>query len=589
MTPGISRISLTTLILLACWACSAPPQKGAQIKNYDRLDDAYGYVVELAQGWTDDTQQAFYNTPQGSEIMPYEWLVALEQKDSKTPFLAEPNITRFRYLPRKKSPANPDGLPVGWTKAKGSLDKEWFGLTCAACHTGQLEYMEPGTQQNVQIRIDGAPTLADFNLMNYDLVAALQATLDDPDKFDRFARAVLKAGDNPDARTALRIQVTRQTAVLNTRNEINKAEVHYGFARIDAIGFIFNQTMSTLPDMPQNAKPSDAPASYPFIWGTDQSDVVQWTGFAANLDGAGTLVRNGGEVIGVYGKVELTSGDSYPSSLLIDNLGKLENWVRELNSPVWPDGIFPAIDMAKAGKGEKLYQELCASCHQVIPRGEAIKTGYKAVITSLETVGTDPTELCNMQTREYDAGIYTGKKYVAGIAGEKIPNPTTGLNPLINAVSGALRDHLGESLKAFYDEHATRSGSSSGSVQGYKARPLNGIWATAPYLHNGSVPNLYELLKPASERSETFVLGSRMYDPKHVGYAMDQPRTAEAYTPFVFDTRIKGNWNRGHEYGTCVQTKAENCQGDKIVIEPGDCKPLTDEQRWQLVEYMKTL
>ena len=113
MTPGTWRISFTTLILLACWACSAPPQKGTQITNYERLDDSYGYVVELAQGWTDDTQQAFYNTPQGSEIMPYAWLVALEQKGSTASFLAEPNIERFRYLPRKQSPANPDGLPVG--------------------------------------------------------------------------------------------------------------------------------------------------------------------------------------------------------------------------------------------------------------------------------------------------------------------------------------------------------------------------------------------------------------------------------------------------------------------------------------------
>ena len=52
----------------------------------------------------------------------------------------------------------------------------------------------------------------------------------------------------------------------------------------------------------------------------------------------------------------------------------------------------------------------------------------------------------------------------------------------------------------------------------YKARPLNGIWTGAPYLHNGSVPNLYELLLPAAGRSETFYIGSWEYDPVRVGY-----------------------------------------------------------------------
>ena len=586
----IATVAALAGALAGVVGCSAPAQKGTQISTGTPVGDAYGDVIELAQGWTDETQQWFYNTPQGSEIMPYAWILALEQKVSTESFLSPANIERFRYLPRKKSASNPDGLPVGWVKATDSAGKDWFGLTCAACHTGQVAYTVPSTGKTVEIRIDGAPTLADFNLMNEDLVAAMQATLDDPDKFSRFAQAVLQTGDSEAARSALRGELAQETAALRTRNEINKADVHYGFGRIDAIGFIFNQTLSTLPGIPANAKPSDAPASYPFIWGTDQSNVVQWTGFAANEDGAGTLIRNGGEVIGVYGKVVLTESNSYDSSLMIENLGKLENWVRELNSPPWPEGIFPNIDRAKAAAGEKLYAQLCASCHQVIPRDKAIKAGYKAVITPLQEVDTDPTELCNMANRQYEAGVYEGKKMVAGLVGDKIPNPTTGLAPLINAVTGSLRDHPLESLKAFYDEHATFSGSGGPNIAGYKGRPLNGIWATAPYLHNGSIPNLYEILLPASERSKTFVLGSRQYDPVKVGYSMDQPTTATDYTPFVFDTGIKGNWNRGHEYGTCVPINSKDCDGKSFSFPPKpDCKPLTDEQRWQLVEYMKTL
>jgi cytochrome c5 len=549
----------------------APPQDGNWIKEGMRVTDAYGDVIELEQGWTDDTQEAFYNTPQGAEIMPYSWIVVLEQKDSEKPFLDPANIDRYRYLPRQKTTNNPDGLPVGWTKGADAAGKEWLGLTCAACHTGQVEYTHPETQKKIGIRLDGAPTLADFNLMSTEMVAALQATLSDSAKFDRFAKALLKDGDSQGARDALRGELQAQTASLNTRNQINHAPIEYGFARIDAIGFIFNQTMSTLPGIPENAMPSDAPASYPFLWGTDQSDVVQWTGFAANSDGAGTLVRNGGEVIGVFGKVALTKSTEYESSFLIENLGQLENWVRELNSPMWPEDVFPKIDKAKAAEGEKLYANACANCHQVIARDAAIKTGYRAVITPLGEIGTDPTELTNMSSRKYKAGVYEGKK-TASIAGPTIPNPTTGLAPLINAVTGSLLMHKIETIKAFAAEYATWTPSSQTGAAGYKGRPLNGIWATAPYLHNGSVPNLYELLLPVEQRSKTFTLGSREFDPVRVGYAMDQPKQADGYTPFTFDASVKGNWNKGHEFLTTQ-----------------DGTPFTDEQRWQLVEYMKTL
>lgn len=557
--------------IFLCTCRHAPPQQGTAITEGMRVQDAYGEVIELDQGWTDDTQEAFYNTPQGSEILPYPWIVALEQKDSQKPFLDPANIERFRYLPRKPTPSNPDGLPVGWTRGTDAAGKQWFGLTCAACHTAQFDYTNPSTQQKLGIRIDGGPTLADFNLMNYELVAALRATLSDAEKFDRFAKTLLKENDSPNTRSALRGELQTQTGALNTRNEINKAHVDYGFARIDAIGFIFNQTMSTLPGIPENAKPSDAPASYPFLWGTDQSDVVQWTGFAANMSGAGVLVRNGGEVIGVYGKVQLTQDTSYDSSIQFENLGMLENWVRELNSPPWPEGVLPPVDQAKALQGQKLFADACAQCHQVIPREAAIKTAYIANITPIEELGTDPTELSNMNTRQYVAGIYEGKKS-GSLAGTKIGNPTTGLNPLVNAVTGSLLRHKVEAVKAYLDEYATRTASAPASAPGYKGRPLNGIWATAPYLHNGSVANLYELLLPAAQRRKTFTLGSREFDPVRVGYALDQPQQAEGYTPFTLDVSIKGNWNTGHEY---LSTK--------------DGVPFTDEQRWQLVEYMKTL
>lgn len=77
----------------------------------------------------------------------------------------------------------------------------------------------------------------------------------------------------------------------------------------------------------------------------------------------------------------------------------------------------------------------------------------------------------------------------------------------------------------------------------YKARPLNGIWATAPFLHNGSVPNLAELLTAPDERRSFFFVGEREYDPVHVGLESDAG-------PFRFDTTLPGNSNAGHAFGS---------------------------------------
>jgi hypothetical protein len=116
----------------------------------------------------------------------------------------------------------------------------------------------------------------------------------------------------------------------------------------------------------------------------------------------------------------------------------------------------------------------------------------------------------------------------------------------------------------------------------YKARPLNGIWATAPYLHNGSVPTLYDLLLPAKLRltrqalpgagefrPETFGVGSAQFDAKKVGFLTDP-----AANPTTFRVRdaatgepIPGNYNSGHDNGTT----------------------LSEQERLELVEYLKTL
>jgi hypothetical protein len=107
----------------------------------------------------------------------------------------------------------------------------------------------------------------------------------------------------------------------------------------------------------------------------------------------------------------------------------------------------------------------------------------------------------------------------------------------------------------------------------YPNRPLVAAWATAPYLHNASVPTIADLLTPAERRPACFLVGSREYDPKKLGYKYAEGQDCNATAPaglFLLKTTEPGNGNKGHSgsiYGT----------------------DLPDDQKEALLEYLKTI
>jgi hypothetical protein len=113
-------------------------------------------------------------------------------------------------------------------------------------------------------------------------------------------------------------------------------------------------------------------------------------------------------------------------------------------------------------------------------------------------------------------------------------------------------------------------------VDGYKPRPLEGVWATPPFLHNGSVPNLYQLLSPYKERSTKFYVGYREFDPKLVGYAIAPPKGYKG--GFWFDTTRPGNHNTGHLFDSEAQ---------KAGVPGVIGRTFTTQQRLDIIEYLK--
>jgi processive rubber oxygenase RoxA-like protein len=535
-------------------------------------------LIYLEQNWSEADREWFYFVDQGSRLLPSRIFMNLEQADNQELFSDSFNLLGLGFLPAKKSKANPDGLPVGFSNNNG-----YVGLTCAACHTQQIKY------QNKFIRIDGGQSMIDLAQFQLSIESSMKATLDNKEKYSRFEKNVLSKNASEKKKETLKKELEGYYSIRKENNRRNDTKVPYGYSRLDAFGAILNKALS-LTGVKNNFNEPDAPTSYPYLWDTPQHDYVEWDGSQSNSS-IGSLARNVGEVIGVFGDVDPVTkkwlfyfDGGYPSSIQANNLRDIEKKVARLYSPLWPD-FFPKINHEKAKAGRVLYESHCLSCHQDINRTDPDRK-IKTRMSTLDAIQTDPWMARNALEQTGKTGIFKGKPrfYTVGeILGEEAP----ALYIANNIMGGVLKNNPIQSLLAIRDaenaghpeeihppkyvdgEFIERGQEvSEKALLAYKARPMNGIWTGGPFLHNGSIPNLYELLLPADQRSASFYIGSWEFDPVKVGYVAD-----ERSGSFFFDTTLKGNSNTGHEYGT----------GDY------GTDPFTEDEIWALVEYMKTL
>jgi hypothetical protein len=529
-------------------------------------------VVYLDQGWSQADRESFYHVPQGSQMISYDIFLALEVADGQELFRSDANSDRFGLIPQRSDPqTNPDGLAIGLAKsvvARGPWKGEAIGLTCAACHTAQLRY------RGKQIRIDGGVGNT-FDLTAYGnaLDRALQATLADAGRFDRLARRLDIAG--ADAKRALRVRLERDAARVHeycTRMLVTA--VPAGPSRIDAIALIVDRLTAIAPDLPQNWSMPLAPTKPPFLWNAPQGTWTQWR--ASQQD---PIQRNLTETMGVFMPMDLHSRTAeeglFDSNAELLSLQRIERAVRRLAPPKWPEEILGKIDPEKALKGKALFAGICAGCHNAWPYTwtEPNKYGKRFIRVGLipqSDVGTDPGQFDDL--RPYA---------ITGQLAEQLPPPYQGKETV---PTGILYRFLQERILAKALQDLTLGDPETAELHGYrefplpaaplgvyKAAPRDGAWATPPYLHNGSVPNLYEMLLPARLRTKKFYLG-REFDPVKVG--LD---TSGKSGKYLFDTSLPGNSNAGHSF--------EDAPRGNGVIGP----LFTEEQRWALVEYLKSI
>ena len=294
----------------------------------------------------------------------------------------------------------------------------------------------------------------------------------------------------------------------------------------------------------------------------------------------------------------------------------METLISILQAPKWPVDILGQIDSDRVERGRYLYEKAvwpkalpaaqmelppqpnicgpnptrpktgyCARCHapaiQPADCGGADKF-LQLPLYDMKKMGTDPHDAVQFGTRMIYPGPLLEPPKVAGVkAFDKSQLDSQGQAN----VGYMLTYTIGSILNKWYVDQGIENDQQCIDILtgrrpnlfrapiAYPARPLDGYWATGPFLHNGSVRTIDELLSPPEERAKWFWIGSREFDPVHLGFT-DEPVEGA----FKYDTTQNGNSNRGHEFRDAPA-------GTDGVIGPY----LTKEDRLDIIEYLKVL
>ena len=415
-------------------------------------------------------------------------------------------------------------MPVGFSKKRVGFDR--VTNNCAICHTATYRLSEDEVPR-VQV---AAP--AHTNNIQSMLRFLFKAAHDPRFNSDTIMNEIrLVSGDNygngglsfvdrqiyryvliPFTRKAL-LEQEKQFTWMERFVDDKKPKPDWGPGRDDAM----NLTKYFMTQ--QKEDNSVGPTDFPSIWNL---------GIRSGKDNAGKqmLLNWTGDTPAVRSVLmDSALGLGAPNKPWFhQRMADLDRYLSNMPPPAWPFTETHPINQQFAGEGKQIYLRDCASCHE--PRAE-----FTNKVIPLAQIGTDAER------------THSWSKAAAEEANRKVKElgidrpPMTELNPY-----------------------------------GYLSPPLDGIWLRAPYLHNGSVPTLRDLLNPPNERPATFHRGYDVFDPVKVGWAEPPMRylgpRGEPHDPFfLFDTRVRGEGNGGHLYGTT----------------------LSPEDKDRLVEYLKTL
>ena len=398
-------------------------------------------------------------------------------------------------------------LPVGVSRRR-RLGIEQVGFNCALCHTGTVRDTPTATPRIVL----GMPAhqLDLEALVRFVLDCSLDNRTTRENVSGRFAAqgGTVSLFERLLVRAGLVDRLKLQT--LDRRNRIAPILAdgmpRWGRGRVDTFNpyksLQFNWRLEDLP-----ASELIGAADFPSLWNQAPRE-----GMHLHWDGNNTSVdeRNLSAALGA-GVTPVTVDHAA--------IKRVRDWIWTLPPPAYPY----SIDQTLAARGAAVYQQTCLECHGSSSFRDGVKDGARlGQVEDIDRIATDRHRL-DSYTEAFAANQY-----------------------------------------ALYPDSAYRF-THFRKTHGYANQPLDGIWLRAPYLHNGSVPTLRDLLEPPERRPAVFYRGYDVFDQAKVGFVSNVPQ-ADGRTYFRFDTSLPGNGNGGHLYGV---TLAE-----------------TDKQA--IVEYLKT-
>jgi hypothetical protein len=421
--------------------------------------------------------------------------------------------------------------PVG-TTMRNYMGLERIFLNCAVCHAGVVRSSPDGPRHLVLGMPANTVDLEGFQ--NF-----LTSIADDP----RFtAGDILKAIDDQGVeldfinRLALRFIGVKQMKDLihgiGDRFKFTLDEPAFGPGRFDTFSpakALMNWQRDNIP-----AHERIGVVDFPSIWMQEKKRHMwlHWDGNNNKLE-----ERNRSAAFG--------TGANFP---ILDrkSVKRMEEWLLTAKPPGFASTMNVPIREAGAAEGQVLYQKHCAACHGA--SGTDFAGKYVGQTTPIAAIGTDRFRFDNYT---YDLMLNQSTLYV-GYAEERFQNFR--------------------------------------KSNGYANMPLDGLWLRAPYLHNGSVPSLRDLLKPPAERPSMFYRGYAVYDPLDMGFVSrpDQIPDDAKHQLFCFATNAAGlaqcQANAPDNRGTC---DAQTCKGNgNLGHDYGTA--LSDTEKDALIEYLKT-
>lgn len=572
--------------------CGTPPKAAAPLA---RTDAHASYLKDNASGY-----EWFANAADGYGGVPLVLLRSLPDLAPEIWGKPEEQFGKFGYIP------NPNGpLPLGlsWDSMDKAVKPQPLhpvALTCGACHIGRVK-LDDGRYKTL---VGGPNTEFDVRMWRK--------------AFERMAHEYLSTpGDVAAAAARLSQVVAEKPPNYFYRNapgitdEVEVAERQYVAANATAIltGFAGKILLGELATSKQKATSYSKPNAPPLDGGSPgQSDgsgdllprlllldtvtslgpaqtmaTFMGTSFkalpvqlATVTDILSTWKQGTQNIAQVDGSVKSPFFRNIAASLAVAADPKLVNasnadvtarFIGQLPPPLYPFGI----DAAAADRGKAIFAKNCAACHR-----EYNDTVYKA-----DLIGTDPN-----RSRVLNAeGLALFLKYfVASVPADYEATDAKGVKYKPSALAPS---------EILYDRSKPEN-------QGYATNALEGLWARAPYLHNGAVPTVYHVLVPSS-RPPTFVRGVVSYDKQNVGFDWDAARLdayrAEYPTAAIFDTSWDGASRLGHDTNLTIDGKGNVVRkGWDGETRPGEARVRLDWSRSEnkaaladLMEYLKTL